>query len=137
MKIAAAVQAHPQFIKSALVPRALRQESHIREILIHTGQHYESNASDVFFDEMEIPKSDYHLGSGSGGHSMQIGRMQEAIEEVLLKESPSWVLVYGDTNSTLAGALVAVKLHIRLAHKVITDILMVMDEWYRLLLNRC
>lgn len=116
MKIASVVGARPQFIKFALVSQALRQKSHIKETLIHTGQHYDSNVSDVFFDELDIPKPDYNLGIGSGRHGMQTGRMLESVEEVLLKEKPNWVLVYGDTNSTLAGALAAVKLHIRVAH---------------------
>lgn len=116
MKIVTIIGARPQFIKSALVSRILRLEPDIIEVSIHTGQHYDSDVSDVFFDELEIPKPDYHLGVGSASHGMQTGRMLEAIEAVLLKEMPDWVLVYGDTNSTLAGALAAVKLHIRVAH---------------------
>ncbi len=116
MKILTIVGARPQFIKAAAVSRKLQAESRIQEVLIHTGQHYDENMSDVFFQELEIPKPHYHLDIGSHGHGVQTGRMLEAIEQVLLKESPDWVLVYGDTNSTLAGAIAAVKLHIPVAH---------------------
>ncbi|MEH1855884.1 MAG: UDP-N-acetylglucosamine 2-epimerase (non-hydrolyzing) [Nostoc sp.] len=109
------VGARPQFIKAA-VSRSLKSHPEIQEVLVHTGQHYDENMSDVFFQELEIPAPNYHLGIGSSNHGAQTGRMLEAIEQVLLKESPDWVLVYGDTNSTLAGAIAAVKLHIRVAH---------------------
>lgn len=116
MKICTIVGARPQFIKAATVSHALQTQSVFKEVLIHTGQHYDSNMSDVFFEELGIPRPDYHLGIGSGSHGAQTGRMLEAIESVLQRETPNWVLVYGDTNSTLAGALAAAKLHIPVAH---------------------
>ncbi|MGD9685453.1 MAG: non-hydrolyzing UDP-N-acetylglucosamine 2-epimerase [Desulfobacter sp.] len=122
MKIITIVGARPQFVKAAAVSRAIAEYNSagnqpvIREIIVHTGQHFDENMSDIFFEEMEIPRPDYHLEVNSLGHGAMTGRMLEKIEEVLLKEEPDWVLVYGDTNSTLAGALAAKKLHIRVAH---------------------
>src|SRR4051812_1836642 len=105
MKIVTVIGARPQFIKAAAVNRIVRRTPGVHEVFVHTGQHYDDNLSEIFFRELEIPKPDYQLGVGSGRHGAQTGRMLQGIEEVLLKESPDWVLVYGDTNSTLAGAL--------------------------------
>lgn len=116
MKIATIVGARPQFIKAAVVSRAFRKSGKLNEVMIHTGQHYDDKMSNVFFKEMEIAEPQYNLGVGSGRHGQQTGRMLEAIEDVLLTERPEWTVVYGDTNSTLAGALAARKLHIRVAH---------------------
>lgn len=114
MKVVTIVGARPQFIKCAPVSRELRRVA--IEVLIHTGQHYDDNMSQVFFDELSLAAPDYYLGVGSGLHGEQSGEMLKRIEGVLLKEKPDYVLVYGDTNSTLAGALAAAKLHIPVAH---------------------
>jgi len=114
MKVITVVGARPQFIKAAVVSRELRK--HAQEILVHTGQHYDYNMSDIFFEELEIPKPDYNLGISGGSHGKMTGSMLIAIEEVLVKEKPDALLVYGDTNSTLAAALAAVKLHIPVCH---------------------
>jgi UDP-GlcNAc3NAcA epimerase len=116
MKIVTIVGARPQFIKAGTVSREIAKHNEIEEIIVHTGQHYDSNMSDVFFEEMQIPKPNYFLGIGGKTHGAMTGQMIEKIEEVLLKENPDWVIVYGDTNSTLAGAIVASKLHIKLVH---------------------
>lgn len=122
MKIATIIGARPQFIKAAAISRAIAEQNRndsapvIEEILVHTGQHYDDDMSAIFFRELEIPEPKYNLNIGSGSHGWQTGQMLTAIEEILLKEKPDWVLIYGDTNSTLAGALAAAKLHIRIAH---------------------
>lgn len=118
IKIVTIVGARPQFIKAAAVSRCLRNEfaDRVTEILVHTGQHYDDNMSTVFFEELDIPHPKYNLEISGGHHGAMTGRMLEAVEKVLLGETPDWVLIYGDTNSTLAGALAAVKLHVPVAH---------------------
>lgn len=116
LKIVTILGARPQFIKAAVVSRALSQYSDIQEVIIHTGQHFDPNMSQLFFDEMQLPIPSYHFDIHGLLHGALTGRMMERIEEVLLRENPDWVLVYGDTDSTLAGALAAKKLHIRVAH---------------------
>ena len=116
MRIVTVVGARPQFVKAAVVSRALRQVGGVEEILVHTGQHYDANMSDVFFRELDVPTPDHHLGIGGGSHGAQTGQMLAALEGVLASARPDWMLVYGDTNSTLAGALAAAKLLVRIAH---------------------
>ena len=113
-KICSVVGARPQFIKLAVVSRVLRK--YYQEVLIHTGQHYDHNMSDVFFEEMDIPKPDYNLGISGGTHGQMTGQMLIEIEKVFAKEQPDMVLLFGDTNSTMAAALAAVKLHIPVCH---------------------
>lgn len=114
MKIVSVVGARPQFIKAVLVSRELRKNH--EEVLVHTGQHYDVELSKIFFDELGIPKPDHNLGVGSDTHARQAAKMMIAIEDIVVAEKPDLVLVYGDTNSTLAAALAAVKLHIPVAH---------------------
>ncbi len=115
MKILSVVGARPQFIKAAPVTRAILAAGH-EEILVHTGQHYDAGMSDVFFTELEIPPPAINLAVGSGSHAQQTARMLEALGEAVEERQPDWVLVYGDTNSTLAGALAAAKLQVPVAH---------------------
>lgn len=116
MKILTVVGARPQFIKAAALSKAIKDDNGIEEILLHTGQHFDENMSDIFFREMQIPRPGYQLSIHGLNHGAMTGRMLEGIEEVILKEHPDILLVYGDTNSTLAGALAARKLHVKVAH---------------------
>lgn len=118
MKVVTVVGARPQFIKAAAVSRAIASESsgRLSEVLVHTGQHYDENMSGVFFDELGIPPPTHNLEISGGSHGAMTGKMLQAVEKVLLAEKPDWLLIYGDTNSTLAGALAAAKLHIPVAH---------------------
>ncbi len=118
IKIVTIIGARPQFIKAAAVSRVIRDEfpESVTEVLVHTGQHFDVNMSKIFFDELDIPEPKYNLEISGGQHGAMTGRMLESVEMVLLDEKPDWVLIYGDTNSTLAGALAAVKLHIPVAH---------------------
>lgn len=119
MHIMTVVGARPQFIKAAVLSRLIRSDEYrgrMRETLVHTGQHYDENMSEVFFREMDIPRPDHNLAVGSGSHGAMTGAMLAGIERLILEEKPDLVLVYGDTNSTLAGALAAAKLHVPVAH---------------------
>ncbi|MGN0032520.1 MAG: non-hydrolyzing UDP-N-acetylglucosamine 2-epimerase [Candidatus Limimorpha sp.] len=118
MKITTVIGARPQIIKASALSRAIRDyfADDIQEVIIHTGQHYDNNMSKVFFDELEIPKPDYNLGVGSLSHGRQTARMIEGVEEILIKEKPDYLILYGDTNSTLAGAIAASKLRVPIAH---------------------
>ena len=111
MKLVTIIGARPQIIKAAALSRAIRNHyaNQIQEIIVHTGQHYDENMSQVFFDELQIPRPDYNLHVGSASHGVQTARMTEGIEALLLKECPDFIVLYGDTNSTLAGAVAAAK----------------------------
>ena len=116
MKILSIIGARPQFIKASPVSKEIDRHADIEEIIVHTGQHFDPNMSKIFFNQMEIPEPDYNLGINSLTHGAMTGRMLEEIEKVLIVENPDWVIVYGDTNSTLAGCLAAKKLHLKVAH---------------------
>ncbi len=116
MKLLTIIGARPQFVKAAALSREFKKHPGLQEVIVHTGQHFDANMSDIFFDEMEIPKPDYHLNINGLSHGAMTGQMLEKIEAVLITEKPDVVLVYGDTNSTIAGALAAKKLHIKVAH---------------------
>lgn len=116
MKVLTIIGARPQFVKAAVLSRVFASMSGVEELLVHTGQHFDDKMSQIFFDEMEIPTPHYNLEINSLGHGAMTGRMLEGIESLIIKEKPNWVLVYGDTNSTLAGALAAKKIHVKVAH---------------------
>lgn len=118
MKVMTVVGARPQFIKAAAVSRVIQNHcaDQVEEVMVHTGQHYDANMSKVFFEELEIPEPKHNLKISGGNHGAMTGRMLETVEAVILTEKPDWLLIYGDTNSTLAGALAAAKLHIPVAH---------------------
>ena len=116
MKILTIIGARPQFIKASVVSRAIKNSNKLEEVILHTGQHFDENMSNVFFNQLEIPRPKYSLSINGGTHGLMTGRMIIEIEPVLMAEKPDMVMVYGDTNSTLAGALAAVKLHIPICH---------------------
>lgn len=118
MKIVTVIGARPQIIKAAALSRAIKEhfKKEVDEVIVHTGQHYDDNMSQVFFDELGIPQPDYNLGVGSASHGVQTAKMIEGIEEILLKEKPDYLVLYGDTNSTLAGAIAASKIHVPIVH---------------------
>ena len=118
MKLVTVIGARPQIIKAAALSRAIKNHfsDRIQEIIVHTGQHYDDNMSQVFFDELGIPRPDYNLHVGSASHGVQTARMTEGIEALLLKEQPDFIVLYGDTNSTLAGAVAAAKIHVPIVH---------------------
>jgi len=116
MKVLTVLGARPQFVKAATVSRELAKDNEISEVILHTGQHFDKNMSDVFFDEMQIPQPNYNLNINNLSHGAMTGQMLEKIEEIIQKENPDYILVYGDTNSTLAGAIAAKKIHIKVAH---------------------
>ncbi|MES2651678.1 MAG: UDP-N-acetylglucosamine 2-epimerase (non-hydrolyzing) [Bacteroidota bacterium] len=116
MKILTIVGARPQFVKAAALSRCIANYPELTEVIVHTGQHFDANMSDIFFDEMEIPKPDFNLNINGLSHGAMTGQMLEGIEKIILSEKPDVVLVYGDTNSTLAGSLAAKKLQVKIAH---------------------
>lgn len=116
MKILTVIGARPQFIKACMLSNSFKTDSRIQEVMVHTGQHYDENMSDIFFEQLNLPKPNFYLGVGSGLHGKQTGKMLIDLERVMIDVNPDLVLVYGDTNSTLAGGLAASKLHIPVAH---------------------
>jgi UDP-GlcNAc3NAcA epimerase len=116
MKIVSIIGARPQFIKAAVISKVIAEYDSISEVLVHTGQHYDANMSRVFFEELEIPFPKYNLGAGSASHAVQTAEMLTGVEKVLEEEKPDWTIVYGDTNSTIAGSLTAAKLNLKIAH---------------------
>lgn len=118
MKLVTIIGARPQIIKAAALSRAIKSHfsDRIQEVIVHTGQHYDDNMSQVFFDELQIPRPDYNLHVGSASHGVQTARMTEGIEALLIKEQPDFIVLYGDTNSTLAGAVAAAKIHVPIVH---------------------
>ena len=118
MKLVTIIGARPQIIKAAALSRTIRNHyaDQIQEVIVHTGQHYDDNMSQVFFDELQIPRPDYNLHVGSASHGVQTARMTEGIEALLIKEKPNFIVLYGDTNSTLAGAVAAAKIHVPIVH---------------------
>lgn len=116
MKILTIIGARPQFIKAAALSRVMKSFQELSEIIVHTGQHFDKNMSEIFFEEMEIPKPHYNLNINGLSHGAMTGQMLEGIEKIIMKEKPDYLLVYGDTNSTIAGALAAKKLHVKVIH---------------------
>src|ERR1035437_3316554 len=118
IKIVTIIGARPQIIKAAALSKAIKSKfsKEIEEVIVHTGQHYDANMSDVFFDELQIPQPNYNLNVGSGSHAKQTATMLTGIEDILVQEKPQAIVLYGDTNSTLAGAIAAAKIHIPIAH---------------------
>ena len=116
MKIATVIGNRPQFIKAAAVSRAIKKHSNLQEIIVHTGQHYDKNMSDSFFTDLEIPQPSFNLNINQGSHGQQTGKMIIELERILQEIKPKYILLYGDTNSTIAGAIAASKLFIKIAH---------------------
>ncbi|MDP8221388.1 MAG: UDP-N-acetylglucosamine 2-epimerase, partial [Candidatus Stygibacter frigidus] len=116
MKILTVIGARPQFVKASVISREIALLSGITEIIVHTGQHFDENMSQIFFNQMNIPYPDYNLNINSLPHGALTGRMVQGIEQIIMKEEPDWIIVYGDTNSTLAGALAGKKMQYKIAH---------------------
>src|SRR5688572_15562411 len=116
MKLLTIVGARPQFVKAAALSREMKKYAEINEIIVHTGQHFDANMSEIFFSEMDIPKPHYNLNINGLSHGAMTGQMLEGIERIILEEKPDYLMVYGDTNSTIAGALAAKKIHVKVIH---------------------